>query len=47
MENFQATIVEMKNENEEIKKIFDGQSSFLRGLILFSVLQYIVLLAVI
>lgn len=46
MKNNKVTTFELQNENEEIKKIFDGQSNFIKGLLVFSVVQYVVLLAI-
>lgn len=47
MKNFKSTTATLRNENEEIKKIFDSQANFLKGLIVLAVAQYIVLLALI
>ena len=46
MKNLKVSTSELQQENEEIKRIFDGQTNFLKGLMLFSVVQYVVLLAV-
>lgn len=47
MKNFESTTNAIKHENAEIKKIFDKQSNFLKGLILYTFIQYIILLAII
>ena len=45
MKNLKVTTSELQQENENIIRIFDRQAKFLRGLLLFSVIQYSVLLA--
>lgn len=47
MKNFDSTTATIENENEKIKKIFDSQSNFLKGLIVLAVVNYVVLLVVI
>lgn len=44
MRHLEPTTVELNNESTEINKIFDGQSKFLKGLMVFAVLQYFLLL---
>ncbi|MGB7394432.1 MAG: hypothetical protein WA913_08575 [Pricia sp.] len=47
MKNLKVTTTDLQQENEEIKRIFDGQANFLKGLMIFSVVQYVILLVVI
>ena len=47
MKNLKITTADLQRENEEIKRIFDGQANFLKGLMIFSVIQYVVLIAAI
>ena len=44
IETLQAT---RREENEEIKKIFDNQTKFLKGLMIFAIVQYVFLLTII
>ena len=47
MKNFEANTTAIENENEEIRRFFDSQSNFLKGLVVFSVLQYVILIWII
>lgn len=46
MRNFETIQATGKEESEEIKRIFDNQTKFLKGIIVFAIVQYVVLLAI-
>lgn len=46
MKNFESTTAITNDENEELAKIFDTQSNFLKGLMVFAVVQYVLFLVI-
>lgn len=46
MNSFEPITAETINDKEEIKKIFDGQSNFLKGVMLLAILQYVILILI-
>ena len=46
MKNSKSTYVLKREETEEIRKTFTQQSNFIKGLIIFTCVQYLVLLVI-
>lgn len=46
MKKYESIQVANNKESEEIKKIFDSQTHLLKGLMVFAILQYIILLVI-
>lgn len=46
MRNFETIQAKRKDESEEIKRIFDNQTKFLKAMVVFAMFQYVFLLTI-